>query len=422
MKKWKRVLATTMSLAMVFSLNTVAFGADSDMTVIVDGVDVSADFTDSEAWAVEGDSIMVGLRALAESMGADVSWDKETRVATIDGLATETGVFSPVAYYEYLVGGAAWQMSAEAHALIMQGFNLATKNVDAMIAEAESATDTSGYYYEGEKLMFDGEQVAIISDVDDTLVDGVHYTANILGLAGEWTNKAFADFVMSEGCTALPGAVDFVNYCVDSGIEVFYVTNRYDQGYKLSESQYGGEEGYTYADGTVIGSSTYEMTGQTFYDITMDSMEKLGFPTQDETNENYSADAYLIVNDTKLKGSSKEVIREVIADGGEWATGERVAESTEYPEYYDLDGHHVAMILGDDLNDISQIFSDSGVDAVSREEIAMENMDKWGAEWIVFPNAVYGSSMNYAGAYGILDLFRYFDYTNEDTDAWEIYE
>ena len=32
--------------------------------------------------------------------------------------------------YEYMVGSTAWQMSAEAHALMMQGFHIAEKNID----------------------------------------------------------------------------------------------------------------------------------------------------------------------------------------------------------------------------------------------------------------------------------------------------
>ena len=80
------------------------------------------------------------------------------------------------------------------------------------------------------------------------------------------------------------------------------------------------------------------------------------------------------------------------------------------------------MVVGDDLNDISQIFSNSGVTAVSRVELAIENMDKWGAEWIVLPNAVYGSSINYATAYGIPALFSFFDYTGTDPAPWQIYK
>ena len=324
--------------------------------------------------------------------------------------------------YEYLVGAAAWQMSAEAHALMMQGFYIAEKNVDEMAALADREQD--GYRWvekDGEKKLYQNEKrVCVVCDIDDTLVDGVHYTANILGKNGEWTNKAFTDFVQSLGCTALPGAVDFANHCKENGVAIFYVTNRYDQAYKVTEEGYGGEEGYKKADGTVIGSSTYDVFGKTMYDITMASMALLGFPTNDPAASNYWGDAVLLVNDTKLNGSSKEAIRETIANGGTLQTGERTWESTAYPGTVDVSSHHVAMLLGDDLNDISQIFSDCA-NATERVALSMENMENWGARWIVFPNAVYGSAANFASQYGYAELFDKFDYTNEESDAWDLY-
>ena len=333
----------------------------------------------------------------------------------------QTGHVSNPAY-EYMVGAAAWQMSAEAHALMIQGFHLAENNVDRMAALADN--NQQGYHWVEEngqkKLFFEEKQVAVICDIDDTLVDGVHYTANVIGKDGEWNNKAFTDFVQSAGCTALPGAVQFANHCVEKGIALFYVTNRYDQAYKVSEEGYGGQEGYQKADGTVIGSSTYDIYGKTMYDITMESMDKLGFPINDRNAANYSEDAILIVNDTKLNGSSKEWVRQGITDGGEIHTGERIQESKDYPETVGVSAHYIAMLLGDDLNDISQIFSDSP-NAVERVALTVENMDKWGAQWIVFPNAVYGSSANFAMQYGFNELFGYFDYTDADTEAWNLY-
>lgn len=324
--------------------------------------------------------------------------------------------------YEYLVGAAAWQMSAEAHALMIQGFHLAQLNLDQMAAMADNGEN--GYHWAEEngqrKLCFEGKQVAVVCDIDDTLVDGVHYTANILGRNGQWNNKAFTDFILSEGCTALPGAVDFANHCVETGAALFYVTNRYDQAYKTSEAGYAGEEGYQKPDGTVIGSSTFDVFGKTMYDITMASMAGLGFPINDPAAPNYNANAILIVNDTKLNGSSKEWVRQGITSGGSLKTGERVWESDAYPETVDLAAHHIALLLGDDLNDISQIFSDSE-NAADRIALTIENMDKWGAQWIVFPNAVYGSSANYAAQYGYPELFQYFDYTEEGSTAWQMY-
>ena len=91
--------------------------------------------------------------------------------------------YGPNPAYEYMVGAAAWQMSAEAHALMMQGFHLAQRNVDDMVAMADS--NQNGYRWMEEdgqkKLFFEGKQVAVVCDIDDTLVDGVHYTANIIG-------------------------------------------------------------------------------------------------------------------------------------------------------------------------------------------------------------------------------------------------
>jgi hypothetical protein len=174
------------------------------------------------------------------------------------------------------------------------------------------------------------------------------------------------------------------------------------------------------ADGTVIGSSTYDVFGKTMYDITMESMAKLGFPTNDPNAQNYWSDAILLVNDTKLNGSSKEGIRDTISDGGTLNTGERTQESNAYPATVSISAHHISMLLGDDLNDISQIFSDSE-NAVDRVALTIENMEKWGTVWIVFPNAVYGSSANYAAQYGYSDLFGKFDYTDTDSDAWELY-
>ena len=325
--------------------------------------------------------------------------------------------------YEYMVGAAAWQISAEAHALMMQGFHLAQNNIDDMVAMADSSQN--GYHWVEEdgnkKLFFEENQVAVVCDIDDTLVDGVHYTANIVGRDGEWNNKAFTDFIQSEGCTALPGAVTFANHCVDNGIALFYVTNRYDQGYKTSEAGYAGEEGYKKADGTVIGSSTFDVFGKTMYDITMESMAKLGFPINDPASRNYSENAVLIVNDTKLNGSSKEWVRQGITEGDTMKTGQRVQESTAYPETVDISAHHIAMLLGDDLNDISQIFSES-TNAVDRVALTIENIDNWGTQWIVFPNAVYGSSATYAAQYGYGELFDYFDYTGESSEAWKLYQ
>ena len=39
---------------------------------------------------------------------------------------------------------------------------------------------------------------------------------------------------------------------MENGVAVFYVTNRYDQGYKTSEAGYAGQEGYKKPDGSFL--------------------------------------------------------------------------------------------------------------------------------------------------------------------------
>lgn len=367
-------------------------------------------------------NILLGVVLIFLGMGIGHIMNREPRQTEVSKLSespAQTGYAANPAY-EYIVGATAWQMSAEAQALMMQGFHLAGENIKNLVSLADSNKD--GYHWveeNGQKKLFCGEkQVAVICDIDDTLVDGVHYTANIVGKDGEWTNKAFTDFIQSKALTPLPGAVAFTNHCADNGIALFYLTNRYDQGYKLSEKGYGGQEGYKKADGTVIGSSTFEIFGKTMYDITMESMARLGFPINNPSAINYNQDAILIVNDNKLNGSSKEWVRQRVAQGGQIKTGERGQESKAYPETIDLAAHHIAMLLGDDLNDMSQIFSDSK-DAIERVELSLENINQWGTQWIVFPNAVYGSAVNYATQYGYSNLFEYFDYTEENSEAWK---
>ena len=95
--------------------------------------------------------------------------------------------------------------------------------------------------------------------------------------------------------------------------------------YDYIASGYDGKDGYKKADGTVIGTSTYDVFGKTFYDISYDSMTKLGFPI--------NADAHLITNDNKLNGSNKQPIRDAVANGAKaylvntgWnGTGKRIS-------------------------------------------------------------------------------------------------
>ncbi|MDO5434916.1 MAG: HAD family acid phosphatase [Clostridia bacterium] len=331
----------------------------------------------------------------------------------------ETALHAADPAYEYLAGATVYQLSAESDALILQAFETVKSNIsDLLLKCADEAqpdwqliTDPSGE----NEMYHDGKRVAIICDVDDTLVNGVNYTADILGNNGDWNNAAFSRFLMSDTCTALPGAVECMNFCKENGVEVYYLTNRYDQGYKVGQSdsrgsydQYvkeHGEEGtYVSTDGNIIGTSVYQLFGKSMYDITLESMLKLGFPIDD---------SHLIVNDNKLMGGSKEKARQAIIGGCEdYANGQRADENSLGTGLtFSCGAHEVVMLLGDQMTDFTDAFDDGSMDAAERRAFTAVMAEKFGTEWILFPNAVYGKAMDTGLAYGTEKLFQEYAYT-----------
>ncbi|NLY70957.1 MAG: hypothetical protein GX076_04665 [Clostridiales bacterium] len=221
--KMKRVLVV---IAIIVMTTSVVFAAP----VITDSVNVvlqgkEADFGDKGVYLEDG-HIYVPFRQFFESIGYDVDWDAASNTA----VAKDPLRISSYVDREQKVDAALWQLSAEARACFIQAFNLATLRFDQALEKYPDATN-----------------LAVIADIDDTLVDGVMYTADVLQ-DGEWTNDAFGRSLASEACKPLPGAVEFMNYVVDNGGHVFYITNRV--------------------------SSLRE--------VTFETMEKMGFPMVDE--------------------------------------------------------------------------------------------------------------------------------------------
>lgn len=320
---------------------------------------------------------------------------------------------------EHLVGSAVYQLSAEADALILQANATVKNNVSELVLKCKDESQTDWQILcnsSGENEMYHGDKrVAIICDIDDTLVNGVNYTADILGNNGDYNNASFARFLMSDACIALPGAVDCINFCKENGIEIYYVSNRYDQGYKVGQKDSLGsydqyvsehEEGHYYAkDGKLIGTTVYQLYGKTIYDITLESMTKLGFPIDD---------SHLIINDNKLNGSSKEKARQAIVNGCvDFGNGQREDEnSLNTKTVISCDEHDVVMLLGDQMTDFTDDFDNGTLQPIERRNLASVMTEKFGKEWIVFPNAVYGRAIDTAVGYGTEKLLQEYAYTN----------
>ena len=132
---------------------------------------------------------------------------------------------------EQLVMATLWmQASAEYRALCYQSFNLARINLDRFLS-----------FYDGDK------PVAIIVDADETVIDNSAYEAFLIGNDSGYSSKTWAAWTDAAQATAIPGAVEFLNYAKEKGVDVFYVSNRKMAGYQGTQKNLSAL-GFPFAD------------------------------------------------------------------------------------------------------------------------------------------------------------------------------
>lgn len=197
---------------------------DSLIEIQLNGKDII--FEDDEKPFIYNGKTYVPIRTFAEQDNKKVSWDvKNNRVVIEDGIK-----ISSDPRLEQNVSGTLWLMSGENRANSYQVFNLAKMLFDKAL--------------EGNK---GEEKLAVIVDIDDAIIDSTSYTCQLMG-GKEWTTQAWEEWVASDLPKAIPGSVEFLNYVVDNGGEVFYITNRWPA----------------------------------IREATLESLEKLGFPIDNE--------------------------------------------------------------------------------------------------------------------------------------------
>lgn len=114
-----------------------------------------------------------------------------------------------------LLYAVAWQQTAaEYKALYHQGFNLARTRVEHAL----------------ENISNDNRPLAVISDLDATLLDAADFWGYLIGQDADFFDDGVWDSWIAENrVTATPGALEFLQFCLANNVEVFYVSNR-DQG------------------------------------------------------------------------------------------------------------------------------------------------------------------------------------------------
>lgn len=66
---------------------------------------------------------------------------------------------------------------------------------------------------------------ALVVDIDETLLDNTPYEAKCI-IDNISYPELWKEWLESSQCSAIPGALDFLNYADSSGVKIMYVTNR----------------------------------------------------------------------------------------------------------------------------------------------------------------------------------------------------
>lgn len=248
-------------------------------------------------------------------MDSNIRLDRRSFVTTAVGAAAALAAGSTTAALAddfssniYTVAVAWKGLAAEYACLFYQGFNLARAKVEAALVN------------KGDK------PLAVISDLDDTLISSVAYFQEQVARGENWFDDPLWDEMVASGeCAATPGAVEFCQFCADNDVELFYVSSRNQEDSQEATDAYA-----------------------------LAQLNKLGFPNAD-------ADHLTML----LESSNKEEVHAAIA------------------EKYD-----VIVKLGDNLNDFNRSFYVK--DSAKRALLAADQADRFGNEYILFPNPTDG--------------------------------
>lgn len=99
------------------------------------------------------------------------------------------------------------QRSAEYRALCLQAFNIARLRLD-------------------ETLSGGGKPKAIITDIDETILDNSAYDVHQTLQGKDYEAQSWTQWIAMSNADTVPGAASFLKYAASRGITIFYITNR----------------------------------------------------------------------------------------------------------------------------------------------------------------------------------------------------
>jgi 5'-nucleotidase (lipoprotein e(P4) family) len=174
------------------------------------------------------------------------------------------------------------------------------------------------------KKQFSKGNIAIITDLDETILNNSYEEVQLMKENKAWNFETWKQWTDLSAATAVPGAVEFLQYAKQKGASVFYISNR-----------------------TVTEVAS-----------TLINLQKLHLPDADTSH------MFFLLND-----ASKETRRQTV-----------------------MNKYDVVMLLGDNLNDFSNVFERKSAEARFAETDKVK--EYWGKKFIVLPNATYGEWEN----------------------------
>ena len=101
------------------------------------------------------------------------------------------------------------QTAAEYRALCYQAFNTAKLQLELQLKKKKRK-----------------EKWAIVTDLDETILDNSYSEAKLIKEGKEYTSASWKQWVNLAAATEVPGASDFLRWVKEQGISIFYISNR----------------------------------------------------------------------------------------------------------------------------------------------------------------------------------------------------
>jgi 5'-nucleotidase (lipoprotein e(P4) family) len=185
----------------------------------------------------------------------------------------------------------------------------------------------------------DPKSLYITTDCDETILDNSAYNAWLINTGRDFHDDTWRAWCRDKQAIATPGAVEFMKFAASAGVTICYVTSRFED-------------------------------------------------TRQETADNLSA------LDFPLADSSSDPAKTQLFLAGMLIDGVKTKKKEQYAALAKRFSAAPLLQLGDNLSDQESDRYGNKVRYDQRVVNAEADKVRWGADWIVFPNSVYGSWRN----------------------------